>query len=51
MANEARETLRARALELIRSAFARRGAPAVMTDSMQLSDAEYEEVMPFDGMR
>jgi hypothetical protein len=51
MANEARETLRARALELIGSAFAGRGAPAVMSDSMQLSDVEYEEVMSFRGMR
>jgi len=50
MANQAREMLRTRALELIDSAFAGRGAPAVMTDSMQLSDVEYEEVMSFDRM-
>jgi hypothetical protein len=51
MPNESRETLRARALQLVGSAFAGRGAPAVMTDSMQLSDIEYEEVMSFEGMR
>lgn len=51
MAPEARETLRARALERLVAAFAAREAPAVMTDSQQLSDAEYEEVMSFEGLR
>jgi hypothetical protein len=51
MANEAREALRSRALELIGSAFSGRDVPAILTDSMQLSDVEYEEVMSFEGMR
>jgi len=38
------------ALKLIEAAFARRAPPAVMTDSLQLSDVEYAEVMAFDGL-
>jgi hypothetical protein len=41
----------ARALELIALAFADRAPPSVMTDSKQLSDCEYEEVMSFEGRR
>lgn len=39
------------ALALIQSAFADRAPPTVLSDSKQLSDVEYEEVMVFDGMR
>jgi hypothetical protein len=39
------------ALEAIERAFARRRPPSVMTDSKQLSDSEYEEVMSFEGLR
>jgi hypothetical protein len=39
------------ALNLIRSAFAERRPPSVMTTSRQLSDVEYEEVMSFEGLR
>lgn len=45
------ETLARTALAQIDRAFAKRSPPSVMTDSKQLSDAEYEEVMSFDGMR
>jgi hypothetical protein len=38
------------ALAQIAAAFAGRAPPAVLTDSMQLTDAEYEEVMAFDGL-
>lgn len=38
------------ALALIAQAFAGRAPPAVLTDSMQLTDAEYEEVMSFEGL-
>jgi len=38
------------ALGLIEAAFAERARPGVMTDSLQLSDAEYAEVMAFDGL-
>lgn len=38
------------ALGLIETAFAGREPPPVMTDSLQLSDAEYAEVMAFDGL-
>jgi len=45
------KTLAAAALARIDRAFAGRSPPCLMTDSKQLSDAEYEEVMSFDGMR
>ena len=48
---ETPETLAATALNLIGEAFADRVPPSAMTDSMQLSDVEYDEVMSFDGMR
>lgn len=51
MTQENAQTQAAIALEKIDSAFAGRSAPSVMTDSKQLSDAEYEEVMSFEGMR
>ena len=38
------------ALGLIEAAFAHRARPEAMTDSLQLSDAEYAEVMAFDGL-
>ncbi len=41
---------RALALELIEKAFAERRRPAVMSDSRQLSDVEYDEVMSFEGL-
>ena len=44
-------TLAAAALDAIHAAFAHRTPPAVMTDSLQLSDVEYEEVMTFVGVR
>ncbi len=37
------------ALDRIERAFAERARPAVITDSLQLSDVEYAEVMSFDG--
>jgi hypothetical protein len=40
----------AEALALIAAAFAEREPPAVMSDSLQLSDVEYAEVMAFDGL-
>ena len=39
------------ARNLICVAFARRTLPSVLTDSKQLSDFEYEEVMAFQGVR
>jgi hypothetical protein len=38
------------ALEAIERAFAHRRPPSIMTDSKQLSDSEYEEVMSFEGL-
>ena len=37
-------------LGLIEAAFGERAAPSAMTDSLQLSDAEYTEIMAFDGL-
>ena len=51
MAAQGGQTQAAIALDLIDAAFAHRTRPSVMTDSKQLSDVEYEEVMSFDGMR
>lgn len=51
MNTEAIEAQTAIALDLIARAFADRAPPSVMTDSQQLSDLEYEEVMSFQGMR
>ena len=47
---ESREALAAIALDAIHKAFADRAAPTEMSDSKQLSDVEYDEVMSFDGM-
>ncbi len=47
---DTRDTLAATALNLIGEAFADRAPSSAMTDSLQLSDAEYDEVMSFDGM-
>ena len=38
------------AVGLIEAAFAHRARPEAMTDSLQLSDVEYAEVMAFDGL-
>lgn len=51
MIDETAEALSRRALERIAVAFAGRSRPTIMTDSMQLSDIEYEEVMSFEDMR
>lgn len=37
------------ALERIAAAFAERAKPSILTDSKQLSDWEYEEVMSYEG--
>ena len=50
MTDETAKTLSASALELLAAAFADRGRPAVLTDSKQLSDSEYAEVLAYDGM-
>jgi hypothetical protein len=50
MTGEIGKTLAATALECIDAAFADRAPPAAMTDSKQLSDLEYEEVMSFAGL-
>ncbi|MBT8145756.1 MAG: hypothetical protein KJN90_02830 [Gammaproteobacteria bacterium] len=39
------------ALKLIRSAFANRETPTEITDSNQLSDSEYQEVISFEGLQ
>lgn len=43
--------LAAAALIRIEAAFSSRPPPAAMSDSKQLSDVEYDEVMSFDGRR
>ena len=45
----ASDTQVALALDLISSAFINREPPSLLTDSMQLSDLEFEEVMSFHG--
>jgi len=45
------ETQAAVALAKIDGAFAGRPPPSLMTDSKQLSDAEYDEVMSFEDLR
>jgi hypothetical protein len=45
------EDLAATALRSIETAFAGRTPPALMSDSLQLSDVEYDEVMSFEGLR
>jgi hypothetical protein len=45
------DDIAAAALARIEAAFNGRAAPEEMSDSMQLSDAEYDEVMAFAGMR
>lgn len=51
MNSEAMKAQAAVALGLIERAFADRSPPSAMTDSLQLSDAEYAEVMSFQGLR
>lgn len=41
----------ANAIELIQSAFSDRAPPKEMTDSKQISDSEYAEVMSFEGLK
>lgn len=50
MTDEIGKTEAASALALIAAAFADRPRPTIMTDSLQLSDVEYAEVMSFDGL-
>jgi len=50
MKKEAGKSQAAIALGLINSAFADRAPPLLLTDSMQLSDAEYAEVISFQGL-
>lgn len=50
MSDETDRTEAEIALDLIERAFAGRSRPPVMTDSMQLSDVEYAEVMSFEGL-
>lgn len=45
------QALAAHALALLNEAFAGRTPPSVMSDSRQLSDVEYDEVMSFEGVR
>jgi hypothetical protein len=51
MASENTKALSAIALDLIATAFPDRPPPKVMSDSKQLSDTEYTEVMSYEGMR
>ena len=44
------ESQAAVALDLITNAFYNRPPPSVLTDSMQLTDCEYAEVMSFQGL-
>jgi hypothetical protein len=50
MNREAGEAQAAIALSLINRSFAHRLPPSVLTDSTQLTDGEYGEVMSFQGM-
>ncbi len=50
MTDQTGQSEAARALDLIEAAFADRPRPTIMTDSKQLSDVEYAEVMSFDGL-
>ena len=51
MHSEGMKSQAAAILGLIERAFADRSAPSAMTDSLQLSDSEYAEVMSFQGLR
>lgn len=51
MGVRARMSLATIALKRIEAAFAGRPQPSVMTDSLQLSDVEYEEAMAFKDVR
>jgi len=51
MNEETAESLAAAALEKIARAFAGRRPPSLITDSLQLTDGEYAEVMAFEGLR
>ena len=50
MTKKGRESQAAIALDLINDAFANRAPPSLLTDSKQLSDSEYAEVMSFQGL-
>ena len=47
---QATESLRTRALTLIEDHFPPRQPPSTITDSLQLTDVEYDEVTHFEGM-
>ncbi len=51
MTFESETSARLKAIEKIEAAFVHRAPPTVMSDSKQLADFEYEEVMSFGGMR
>ena len=51
MTKESAETQAAIALDKVIEAFAKRVPPLILTESKQLSDFEYDEVMSFAGMR
>lgn len=51
MIKERAKALAATALDIIAEAFVHRAPPEILTDSKQLSDFEYYEVMSFNGMR
>lgn len=51
MTKDSEDAQAAAALDLINAAFGDRAPPTEMTDSKQLSDLEYAEVMSFEGLR
>lgn len=50
MSDPSEKSLAALATEQLNAAFGTRVRPSLMSDSMQLSDQEYAEVMSFEGM-
>jgi hypothetical protein len=50
MSKDADRSRAASALDLINDAFTNRAPPLVLTDSMQLTDCEYADVMSFEGL-
>lgn len=50
MNSEASQSQAASALDLISNAFSNRAPPLLLTDSMQLTDHEYAEVISFQGL-
>ncbi len=51
MSNEANESTAIVALDLITKAFCNRAPPKELTDSKQLTDCEFAEVMAFQGLK